>query len=440
MLLRLAAAAAIFGLCTAATLAEGPYEPAWAVQSGRDVYDIAARVAIDGAGNVGLIGRVSDGYSGLPNDLDVLVEKYDTGGQLLWTRQLGTSVFDGSYSLAFDPAGSLYVGGGTDGRLGYSHVGGRDAFLTKYDSDGTLQWTRQFGTSASDSISGVAVDAGGNVIVAGSTGGTIGDVSAGGSDLFLASYDGDGSLQWMRQVGTPSDEIGAVMRLDAAGNIYVFGQCDDNADRTVGLSSDCDFLAKYDPVGTLQWRLDFDHASFGEGARMAVDAAGYAWITGVANTAIAQPYGGGSDAFVSRYSPDGEWLWTRLWGTELAEMALSVVPDDSGGAYLCGLADGNPDPELTWRAFFAKCDAEGNWLWSSMLDPGETVWSDVALDAEGDLLLTGFSCESLFATNPNPGWGDVIVAKYTAPEPGVLALLAIGTAAMLSLRYPARAR
>ena len=64
-----------------------------------------------------------------------------------WTRQLGTSATDVSYGVSADGLGNVYISGYTDGSLGGPNAGGTDAFVSKYDAAGTLQWTRQLGTS-----------------------------------------------------------------------------------------------------------------------------------------------------------------------------------------------------------------------------------------------------------------------------------------------------
>ncbi|MEZ4633802.1 MAG: hypothetical protein R2856_02280 [Caldilineaceae bacterium] len=81
-------------------------------------------------------------------------------------RPIGTPAQDGGFALVADATG-LYVVGQTAGMLpGQVQVGMRDALIRKYSFDGTVLWTRQFGTTGDDSASQVAVDSTG-VYVAG---------------------------------------------------------------------------------------------------------------------------------------------------------------------------------------------------------------------------------------------------------------------------------
>ncbi len=102
-----------------------------------------------------------------------------------WTRQLGTSSWDLSNDVAADALGNVFISGYTQGSLGGPNAGSADAFVSKYDSSGSLLWTRQFGTSRTDHSYGVAADPLGNVFISGYTTGSLGGPYAGGGDAFL---------------------------------------------------------------------------------------------------------------------------------------------------------------------------------------------------------------------------------------------------------------
>ena len=124
--------------------------------------------------------------------------------EVAWTRQLGTSSDDYSHSVAVDSAGNAFISGHTDGSLNGDNAGQWDAFLVKYDSDGNWLWSRQLGTSSYDFSESVAVDGAGNAFISGSTQGNLGGNNAGLTDAFLTKYDSDGNLLWTQQLGTSS--------------------------------------------------------------------------------------------------------------------------------------------------------------------------------------------------------------------------------------------
>src|SRR5262245_32841833 len=85
-----------------------------------------------------------------------------------WTQtmevgaQLGTAGLEESRGIAVDQAGNVYITGSTDGSLAGTNLGGRDAFLAKYNSGGALQWIQQLGSRGDDISYGVAIDNSGN--------------------------------------------------------------------------------------------------------------------------------------------------------------------------------------------------------------------------------------------------------------------------------------
>src|SRR6185295_9001297 len=98
---------------------------------------------------------------------DVFVAHYTIAGVRDWIRQIGTTALDNVYTAAPDGSGGVYVGGFTNGLLGTTQFGSRDGFIIHYTGDGTLLWVRQFGTSASEEVWGLAPDGAGGVLATG---------------------------------------------------------------------------------------------------------------------------------------------------------------------------------------------------------------------------------------------------------------------------------
>jgi hypothetical protein len=126
------------------------------------------------------------------------VVKYDSAGNLIWTRQLRSARDDYCEGIAADGLGNAYVIGFTFGNLGGANLGVYDAYIVKYDPTGNVLWTRQLGTSSGNGISSVSADGLGNVYISGATGGNLGSPNAGFDDAFIGKYDASGNLLWTR--------------------------------------------------------------------------------------------------------------------------------------------------------------------------------------------------------------------------------------------------
>jgi hypothetical protein len=118
----------------------------------------------------------------------------------------------------------VYISGYTSGSLGGPSAGDYDAFVSKYDAAGNLQWTRQVGTLHNDESKGVSADGLGNVYIAGGSNGGLGAPSAGNFDAFVSKYDAAGNLQWTRQLGTRDNELCYGVSADGLRNVYFSGE------------------------------------------------------------------------------------------------------------------------------------------------------------------------------------------------------------------------
>ena len=226
LLLLATLAVALASLASPAS-AEDPYELAWIRQLAGGLTTYGQGVAADAAGNVFISGFTEGdlyGFNAGPADsYDAFLSKYDTSGNPLWTRQLGTSSYDLGTSVASDGAGNVFISGYTDGDLDGTNAGSHDAFLSKYDTLGNPVWTRQLGTSDNDVSWAVATDAVGNIFISGLTEGDLYGSNAGGEDAFLSKYDTLGNLLWTHQIGTSSNDDSRGMAVDVMGNVFISG-------------------------------------------------------------------------------------------------------------------------------------------------------------------------------------------------------------------------
>ncbi len=288
-------------LCAAAALAEAPYQVAWSRQIGTSSSDYSYSVAVDASGNAYISGHTKGSLGGTnAGYYDAFLSKFDASGAELWRRQIGTSSSDFSYSVAVDAAGNAYISGYTRGSLGGTNAGNYDAFLSKFDASGAELWRRQIGTSSSDYSYSVAVDAAGNPYISGYTYGSLGGTNAGSADAFLSKFDASGNELWRRQIGTSSGDISWSVAVDAAGNAYISGYTRGSLGGTNAGNYDA-FLSKFDASGNELWSEQIGTSSYDYSFAVAVDAAGNAYISGRTEGSLGGPNAGGNDAFLVKY-------------------------------------------------------------------------------------------------------------------------------------------
>jgi hypothetical protein len=235
--------------------------PAWAWQRGTAGDDQVVGLAV-GQGGVYVAGQTMGQMEGTPSagGVDFFLGRLGEDGSQQWLKQAGTAANDYATGVAVDDrvstAVQVYVVGYTAGGLdGNTPAGGQDVFVRGYDGQGNRRWTRLLGTAAGDFGQAVATGPDGAVYVAGYTSGALGGATAGGQDAFVAKYDGQGNLQWVRQVGTDKNEQARGVAVDAAGGVYVVGQTFGNLGGTNASTTTSDiFVVKYDGQGNEQWR------------------------------------------------------------------------------------------------------------------------------------------------------------------------------------------
>ncbi len=161
--------------------------PLWARSFGAVGFDSADAVAVDASGNSYVAGTFSDtvNFSTGPNAdsltssfFDAYVLKLDPSGGETWVRGLvGPGGWARATGIALDPGGYVHVTGtfsgtvdfdpgpGTDNRVS---VGSTDAFVAGLDASGVPVYALQAGQTNANSSQGVAANAWGSVVIAGS--------------------------------------------------------------------------------------------------------------------------------------------------------------------------------------------------------------------------------------------------------------------------------
>ncbi|MEE9270600.1 MAG: Ig-like domain-containing protein [Candidatus Krumholzibacteria bacterium] len=341
--------------------------PMWVRQFGSALLDHGAGISAVGTTELYITGRTKGTLVGQSSagGVDAYVRKYDANGTEIWTRQFGTPGDDITSSVVAN-ASAVFVAGSTDDVFPtHSSAGGIDVFICKYDAGGTVLWTDQFGSSADDEATGISSD-GSSVYVTGFTLGTLpGETSAGGYDAFVRKYDLAGTVIWTRQFGTAGTDKAFAISADASG-IYVTGSTDGVLPGQSGLGLRDSYVRKYDSDGNEIWTRQFGSSSVDDAFAIACDPSGL-FVTGSTYGALpGESNLGDLDAYVVKYDVNGNELWTRQFGTNLKDEACAISLDPSG-VNTSGYTTGTLPGEMNLGgedAFLQKYDLDGNEIWT----------------------------------------------------------------------------
>lgn len=349
-----------------------------------------ANVTVDAADNIYVVGtfgaRVLFGQDepGVNDTVEVtgsgsvFVVKYDSAGRVVWARSYyGLSqvechriAVDRSGQIALTGAFRTFGVGGTEFEVpaeGYGRV-----WLARLDPSGNLLWLRTTSSThwAAADTHAVAFDRDRNVYL---TGGFLFNVTIGGTqlesqgqyDMFIAKYDANGNLVWLRSATGPGTVQPTDIVVDANGFVYVsghlgassFGGPNTGTFGTVQVSGSIfHFLVKYDSDGNAVWGRN-------DGAeRLAMDATGHVYGTGAFTSprqfggTLRFPSGNG-DLYAVKWDTGGNLLWSQVVAGAEQDNGGGIAVDPDGNVAIAGtwyITDGSKPHGAYMAPVFAR--------------------------------------------------------------------------------------
>ena len=186
----------------------------------------------------------------------------------LWSKRAGDALGQNGQGLAVDSAGNVLVIGYFQGTIDFgggplTSAGNNDIFVVKLDPSGAVLWSKKFGDATAQVGQSVAVNAAGDIVIAGNFTGTVnfggGNLtSAGAADVFIAKLTSAGAHIWSKKFGDAADQRCDEIALDSLGNVILAGSFEGSVNFGGGAlasAGDLDlYLAKFDAGGAHQWR------------------------------------------------------------------------------------------------------------------------------------------------------------------------------------------
>lgn len=323
-----------------------------------------------------------DLYSGSGNTYIIHITKFNSAGGYEWSKPIPYSVISGfgiglggfeldssdnslylhtsakNVTVDFDP------GAGTNS---FSPDADRDAYLSKYSSDGSLEWTIPFISSADDFTTGFTVGEDNYIYITGyynatldfdPGSGTEESTPVGGSDVFIAKYSKDGEHIWTRSIGSSGNETSAYVAYDSkhqqvVSSVEISQATDmnpssgvDNFTPTAGIDT---IISRYRTDGTYIGSTQLGGTG-DESAQVMFhnnDMYLYGTFTGTTDfnwgNGTDERTAASKDAFITKYNSDGTYGWTAdFGGSSSIELRQPLITNNSE-MFLAGIFQNTVD-------------------------------------------------------------------------------------------------
>ncbi len=309
------------------------------------------------------------------SNMDFNLIRTDGNGTLLWSRFYGTGSDD--WLAAMVPATN-------DGWLlaGFTvspETFRPDAYLVRVDAAGDTLWTRRYGDSlANESAQAILPLANGDFIIAGNQ-----DVTqAGLTDILLLRLNSAGDTVWTRTIAQPTVESASSICELSDGNYLIGGTQVSSENQTSDF-----YFVKATTSGDTLWTRAYG----GPGSDVVV-AVQPVQSGGAVFAGLTDSFGEGGDLYLARLNDNGDTLWSHTYGGPEEDHAHALLLMNDGGYAVAGHTDSFG--AVNGDIFMVKTDSAGQTQWTYML-PGPDY-------------------ESVESIQNTPDGGFIIAGNHTA--------------------------
>jgi hypothetical protein len=358
----------------------------------------------------------------------------------LWAKQFEGDVTEYGLTLDVDSLGHVYVGGyfyegmidmnpGVDNLI-FNSAGDGDFFIVKLSADGDFIWAKQFGSTGSDQITAIQLDAYANIYATGHFQYTV-DFNPGAGDslltgagpyssgMFVLKLDSAANFIWVDLMVSTNWVAGYSLAL-VDSLIYIAGDLGGSSDLDPGTGvftlngtgTENTFLMKLDTSGVFYNAISFGTTSGGiDNHSIAIDVSQNIYVSGLVSGATnfdaingTAPYtdtDGAGDLYVAKYDSDFNFMWVFATGSISTCRALAIETDAAGfnyaTGYFIGTVDFDSGPGITelnsdtsGAIFLLKMDSDGNFVNVDQIGTGGfEEGRALAIDSYGEIAMTG---------------------------------------------------
>lgn len=279
---------------------------------------------------------------------------------------------------------------------------GQDGLLDLI-TDPRVLYSSYFGGNGYDCSYGIAVDSKDNMILVGYSGSTNLPTTTGcfqkdknsGHDAFIAKFTPDGQPIWITYYGGSATDVAKGCVIDKEDNIYVVGKTN-STDFPVtkgkfnGFDTPDAFILKFSPTGERIWSVLYGSSQYDTGEGIALMSDGGFVIAGYTNgtdlpvtdNALYKSLQGNADAFIARFNSDGDLVWGTYYGGYQNEITTCIATDKNDNIAVGGYHE-------------TVSDLAGNNIFPTTSDAFQRDTSEFK---DGILLLLSGDCKLKYST------------------------------------------
>jgi hypothetical protein len=344
----------------------------WYKYFGSSNFEFGKSVVTDNLGNVYACGNYygtnlqSQGINFINNNFtnssaDFFIIKYDTFGNIVWSKSFGGWADDLIYDIAVDSKQNIYATGVFKSETitidGHTINNNRfdSFFLLKLDSSGQTVWLQSGNAATYGRTFAITIDNLDNPLITGCFYGphltfnsTEINISGSGYDAFVLKLNENGNVVWGKSFGEYEDEMGYVLDTDSSRNVYLTGSFFADSISYDGLtaknSSDSKefFILKLDENGNGVWLKSGGGLGWDEVSSISVNDGGDVFLCGSFNSEIiifgkdTLANKGEADVFLAKFSANGENLWAVSGGGNKMDVLTDLCADKYGNVITTG--------------------------------------------------------------------------------------------------------
>lgn len=361
--------------------------------------------------------------SGNHGSYDAWVVKLDGSGGIQWQKALGGTGEDRASCIQRSADGGYILAGYTlsnNGDVSGNH-GGKDAWVVKLDSVGTMQWQRALGGTGDERASSIIRTADGGYCMAGGSTSVDGDVfgNHGSEDAWMVKLDSVGTMQWQRALGGTGDERAASVEPAVDGGYVMAGYTlSNNGDVPYNHGAEDAWLVRLDSTGTIQWQKTMGGTASDRANDVQLTTGGGYILAGMTSSSDGDVMGyhGGGDAWLVRLDDAGAILWQQALGGMNSDAANAIVQAEDGGYIMAGRASsndgnvgGNHGSDDLW---LVKLNGFGSIQWQrAMGGTNADEGSSIHQTTDGGYIVGGNAASNDGDVSGNQGYVDIWVIK-----------------------------